>query len=68
MSIRVTHTEEVICDICYRPISDIPHCGLWGTRFTMQERIFGKPKHADICDDCQRIIIKAAERKEQTND
>lgn len=56
--IRVIHKEEVVCDLCHKPITELPYGNsLFGTRFTMTEGIFGKPKHADICFGCQQKII-----------
>lgn len=66
MSIRIKHEESVVCDICNRKIQELPYGGLFGTRFTMRDRIFGKPKHADICFDCQQKIIEIANKKEST--
>lgn len=57
--VRVTHKEEVICDICHKKIPELAYDGFFGTRFTMTKGIFGKPKHADICFDCQQEIIKS---------
>lgn len=66
MSLQVIHEEKVICDICHKPIQASPFGGLFGTRFTMTEGIFGKQKHADICDDCQQRIIEIANKKGET--
>lgn len=62
--LKVTHKEEIICDFCCKPIPQLIDGGLFGTRFTMRNRIFGPPKHADICFDCQQRIIRAANNKE----
>lgn len=67
MSLIVKHSEEVVCDICYKPITKIINSGFFGTRFSMTKGIFGKPIHADICNDCQQILIRANKRKGTDN-
>ena len=64
---KITHKEEIICDMCYKPILKVVGDSYFGCRFTMREGILRKPVHAEICFDCQQRIIKMANREEGAN-
>lgn len=63
MSLIVKHEEEVVCDICGKPIPKIRRFGFLGDRFMMIAGIFGKTIHADICYDCKLVLILASKKK-----
>ena len=65
---KITHKEEIICDMCCKPITKLLGDGYFGRRFTMRKGILSKPVHADICFDCQQRIIEMAKREEGAKD